>query len=67
MAAKREKRRFALGAPRVLAGLRGLGGASGADPNRRFPWIGALDAIVGPFTGGERLVDVTEVFRGGAC
>jgi hypothetical protein len=63
MAAKREKRRFALGAPRVLAGLQGLGGASGAEPNRRFPWIGALDALVGPGTGGGHLVDGAKVWR----
>jgi hypothetical protein len=43
-AAKREKRRFAGRASRVLADFDRLERVELGEPYRRFPWIGALDA-----------------------
>ena len=43
-AAKREKRRFAPSAARVLGDFERLERADLGEPYRRFPWIGAVDA-----------------------
>jgi hypothetical protein len=45
-AAKREKRRFAPSAARVLGDFERLERADLREPYRRFPWIGAVDARV---------------------
>ena len=42
-------------------------GASDAEPYRRFPWIGALDAVVGARVGAWFVLVGLEVFRAGAC
>jgi hypothetical protein len=62
-AAKREKRRFAPGAARVLGDFERLERADLGEPYRRFPWIGAVDVREAPL-GSAVLVRVAAcVFR----